>query len=80
MWEENQEAILGLIQNNSYYLKEAKDAKINPVSRSCFTKYLKGNNFSLYKPRKDQCDVCCSFKTSQIPEDVYQNHVKSKDG
>jgi len=60
------------------YLQEAKDIQIEPVSRSCFTKYLKTNNFSLYKPRKDQCDICCSFKTHQVSEEKYHKHVMNK--
>lgn len=36
-------------------------------------------NLGIFQPRKDQCDLCCSFATGNVTEDVYNEHVKNKD-
>lgn len=36
-------------------------------------------NYSIFIPRKDQCDTCISAKYFNIHEDSYQSHIKAKD-
>jgi hypothetical protein len=36
-------------------------------------------NIGLYKLRKDQCDICFAYKTEQLDESDYQEHVKTKE-
>jgi hypothetical protein len=36
-------------------------------------------NIGLYKLRKDQCDICFAYKTKQLDESDYQEHVKAKE-
>lgn len=36
-------------------------------------------NLSLFSPRKDQCDLCCSFKAGNVAREIYDDHVKEKD-
>ena len=33
----------------------------------------------MFRPRKDQCDICCGYNTGNITEDVYSEHIKRKD-
>ncbi|XP_047143996.1 uncharacterized protein LOC105844486 isoform X2 [Hydra vulgaris] len=63
----------------SLYVQEAKHVKYTPVSRACFNKFMKSKKFSIFKPRKDQCDLCCSYKTNQVTENEYQEHILNKD-
>jgi len=63
----------------SLYVQEAKHVKYTPVSRACFNKFIKSKKFSIFKPRKDQCDLCCSYKTNQVTENEYQEHILNKD-
>lgn len=36
-------------------------------------------NLSMFSPRKDQCDLCCSFEAGNISQEVYDHHIKEKD-
>uniref|UniRef100_A0A1B6FH71 Uncharacterized protein n=1 Tax=Cuerna arida TaxID=1464854 RepID=A0A1B6FH71_9HEMI len=36
-------------------------------------------NLSLDIPRKDHCDLCCSYKLGNISNEIYQQHIKEKD-
>lgn len=33
---------------------------------------------SIYSPRKDQCDLCCSYKESHVSEEDYAFHIAMK--
>lgn len=49
-----------------------------PLSKSIFIKLFDEENLAFFKPRKDQCDTCYSYKTGQVTQDVYDNHVATK--
>lgn len=49
------------------------------IGRRLFDDIVLKNNLSLFRPKKDQCDVCCSHKTGNIPDPQYAQHVLSKD-
>lgn len=40
---------------------------------------LSNENISIYQNKKYQCNVCCSYKSGNIPEDQWQAHTKKKD-
>lgn len=63
----------------SLYVQEAKHVKYTPVSRACFNKLIKSKKNSISKPRKHQCDLYCSYKTNQVTENEYQEHILNKD-
>ncbi|CAG9814670.1 unnamed protein product [Phaedon cochleariae] len=47
---------------------------------SCkFSNEFEDLNLALFKPRKDQCDVCSSYKMKQVTEEQYVAHIKAKD-
>lgn len=60
------------------YCKD-NDKKTYIVSFPIFDDMLTQMNISLYKPKKDKCDVCCSFETNNINEMDYKNHLERKD-
>ena len=49
-----------------------------PVGRHVFVDVMKEMNMDIHQPRKDQCDVCCSFKTGNIMKQEYDDHVIKK--
>ena len=49
-----------------------------PVGRHVFVDVMKEMNIDIHQPRKDQCDVCCSFKTGNIMKQEYDDHVIKK--
>lgn len=32
-------------------------------------------NLALFKPRKDQCDLCSSYKMKHVDDNTYQEHM-----
>ena len=50
-----------------------------PVSRMIFTDVLKNENIAIHSPRKDQCDTCFSYKSGNLPQFKYDNHIRKKD-
>ena len=51
----------------------------NVASRQVFADEFSRMNLALFMPKKDQCDKCCAFKTGNISDADYQEHVKRKD-
>ncbi|KAK9870199.1 uncharacterized protein LOC115884776 isoform X2 [Sitophilus oryzae] len=49
------------------------------LGRKLFDKLFLKLNLSLFHPKKDQCDVCCSHKTGNITDEEYAQHVLKKD-
>lgn len=60
------------------YKKFCLEQNKKPVGRTLFQKILKSEAIAIHKPRKDQCDICCSWKTGNISEEDYNTHIKKK--
>ncbi|XP_031327727.1 uncharacterized protein LOC116158984 [Photinus pyralis] len=56
-----------------------KDRNITPLGRNVFSKTFKEKNLALYSPKKDQCNVCFSFKYGNVTENEYRHHILRKD-
>ena len=41
--------------------------------------YFKGKNYSLYQPKKDQCDICTAHNAGNVNDAMYNNHIKAKE-
>lgn len=61
------------------YVNRCTEEEMRPLSKSFLFEFLKEKHFSIFQPRKDQCDTCTSYKMKQINEEEYQNHIKIKD-
>ena len=48
-----------------------------PLSKFPFNKVLKESNYSLFKPKKDECDQCVAFKTGNLEKSIYDQHRKN---
>lgn len=49
------------------------------LGRKLFDKLFLKLNLSLFHPKKDRCDDCCSHKTGNITAEEYAQHVLKKD-
>lgn len=61
------------------YLDYAQSKKSKPVCRQIFCDILEEKKVSIHKPRKDQCDTCCSYQTGNVGQDAYEEHIIKKD-
>jgi hypothetical protein len=46
---------------------------------SPFLNLLEERNISLFKPRKDQCDICCRYESGIIEKELYEQHIARKE-
>ncbi|KAK6166780.1 hypothetical protein SNE40_023402 [Patella caerulea] len=60
------------------YKEYCTTAEIKSVSIKVFKSVLNEMKVSIFHPKKDQCDVCCSFETGNLQEEVYRNHIQKK--
>ena len=54
-------------------------AETGGVGFTFFTELFHEGKYSVFIPRKDQCDVCVSFKYGNISQDDYDAHITKKD-
>lgn len=63
----------------SFYKEECSRVGIYAVSDASFSHVFSDLNYSLFRPKKDQCDTCIGFKIGNIDEIVFNAHMKRKD-
>lgn len=52
----------------------------NPIlSRPPFLNLLEEQNIYLFRPRKDRCDICCSYESGNIEKELYEQHIARKE-
>lgn len=61
------------------YTEKCNEEEKAPLSIFTFNQIFDELNLSLFKPRKDQCDICCQYKVNQLSEEDYQKHLHKKD-
>lgn len=61
------------------YQQAAATAGVRAVGIKRFTDVFHEGKYSVFIPRKDQCDVCVSFKHGNITKAEYDAHVNKKD-
>jgi hypothetical protein len=60
------------------YKKASEESGHRSVCYKIFSKTFRELNFSVFIPRKDQCDVCVSAKHGNITDEEYQTHIEEK--
>lgn len=72
-----------LIQSKSslynLYVEQCNTKGKTFVSRKTFIDIFEEKNLSLFQPKKDQCDICCGYKTNNISDEDYNKHIQDKD-
>lgn len=61
------------------YIEWCKGQKETAVMRKKFCEVLQEQNISIFKPRKDQCDLCVGFKEGNVADEEYSTHIAKKD-
>lgn len=61
------------------YKKHCEARQELPLSICAFMTILTEMNISIHQPKKDQCDLCCSYKVGQISEEHYKHHIEKKE-
>lgn len=51
----------------------------DPLSIATFSYVFEDMNLSLFKPKKDECDVCIAYKTKNLGDEEYRDHIMKKD-
>ncbi|XP_074031390.1 uncharacterized protein [Leptinotarsa decemlineata] len=61
------------------YKTSCLEKQVLPLSICSFLKVFDELNIGIFKPRKDQCDLCCAFKMKHLDEITYNAHIIAKD-
>ncbi|CAG9812843.1 unnamed protein product [Phaedon cochleariae] len=61
------------------YKSHCEEQQNSPLSICSFMMTLQEMNISIHQPKKDQCDLCCSYKVGNTSEEEYRNHIAKKD-
>ena len=61
------------------YVNDCKEKELPYLRRTNFLAVLGELKISIYKPKKDQCDVCIAHKVGTISEDEYKGHINVKE-
>lgn len=60
------------------YIKHCEQQQNSPLSICTFMDTLSEMNIAIHRPKKDQCDLCCSYKVGNTTEEQYKNHMRRK--
>ncbi|CAH1098426.1 unnamed protein product [Psylliodes chrysocephalus] len=63
---------------NFYVSDWCKSHSIEPLSRTNFNDAFKMRNMALFRPKKDECEKCASYKVETVTEEDYQLHMVRK--
>lgn len=63
---------------HSVYVFWCRTNNVNAVRRKKFQEVLKEKKISIFKPRKDQCDICVGHNQGNVPDENYQLHIAKK--
>lgn len=61
------------------YKKWSQENERETAKRKLFTSILEAEKISVFKPRKDQCDTCTSFKEGNLTLEEYEVHKAKKE-
>ncbi|KAK9745449.1 hypothetical protein QE152_g6956 [Popillia japonica] len=60
------------------YKEKCVEDKIEAYTRFSFSCLFDDMKLSIFRPRKDECDICYSYKIKLLSEDDYNKHVAKK--
>lgn len=63
----------------SIFQTDCENQTQNLPSRNVLSDEFKRLNLAFFQPKKDLCDLCCSYEAKNISEEVYQQHVNAKE-
>jgi len=60
------------------YAEECAGRNETPLGRTKFNAVLEQKNISLFSPKNDQCDLCCSYDAGNTTVDQWNLHILAK--
>ena len=60
------------------YCNDCKTDGIRPGCLTIFKKYFSDLGLSVFRPRKDQCDLCVGYHHRNVSKEQYDKHIQSK--
>lgn len=61
------------------YSERCTEEGMKVMGRTVFMDVFREMNLGLFQPRKDQCDICCSFEAGNVSESDWQLHRLRKE-
>lgn len=59
-----------------FYVNDyCKEQNVKAYSRTVFNERFNEMNLSLFHPIKDQCEICVGYKTQNVTQEEYQQHL-----
>ena len=68
-----------IVNLHAEYQNSAEAVGFRVVCQARFREVFHQENYSVFIPRKDQCDICVSAKHGNIDDSIFQAHLNSKD-
>ena len=68
-----------IVNLHAEYQNSAEAVGFRVVCQVRFREVFHQENYSVFIPRKDQCDICVSAKHGNIDDLIFQAHLNSKD-
>ncbi|CAG9763518.1 unnamed protein product [Ceutorhynchus assimilis] len=65
-------------QLHRVYEIKCQENEKKPLSAKTLTKMAEEMNLALFRPRKDQCDICFKYKNGNLSEMDYSEHINMK--
>lgn len=62
----------------SVYTQWCSENNVNGVKRTKFFKILENQKISIFKPRKDRCDICVAYEEGNINKEQFNLHITKK--
>ncbi|KAL4714224.1 hypothetical protein ACJJTC_009576 [Scirpophaga incertulas] len=72
------DSLQSLTKMHAVYSEWCQENQFPAVQRKKFCEILEIQKISIFKPRKDQCDTCVSYKEGNLDEATYQTHILKK--
>lgn len=60
------------------YCRWSAEKNVKPLSIATFSVTFSKKNLSLFRPKKDDCEVCVGYRTKNLSEDYYNVHIEKK--
>lgn len=60
------------------YCKWTHEKNVKPLSSTVFANVFSKKNLSLFRPKKDECDICVAYRTGNISQEMYNLHQEKK--
>ena len=68
-----------IVNLHAEYQNSAETVGFRVVCQARFREVFHQENYSVFIPLKDQCDICVSPKHGNIDDSIFQAHLNSQD-